>query len=137
MDGQNYTKKWEGLRLKPYKCSAGKITIGYGRNLTDKGISNSEAEILFKQDYADATKMAKFFISDFESLTNIRQNVLIDLFFNMGLKVLQFKKMLKAIKEKDFETASKELLDSKYAQQVGKRAITNAELLRIGKESPL
>ncbi len=44
----------EGMRLKPYRCSAGKLTIGYGRNLDDRGISAHEANDLFENDLIDA-----------------------------------------------------------------------------------
>ena len=50
----NDIKSDEGLRLKPYADHKGKLHIGYGRNLTDKGISKGEAGILFDNDYAEA-----------------------------------------------------------------------------------
>ena len=48
-------KRHEGLRLKPYLCTAGKLTIGYGRNLETNGISGDEAEYLLKNDIERAT----------------------------------------------------------------------------------
>ena len=43
-------KRHEGLRLKPYQDTIGKLTIGYGRNLDDRGISKEEAEYLLRND---------------------------------------------------------------------------------------
>jgi lysozyme len=42
--------RYEGLRLKPYRCTAGKLTIGIGRNLDDCGISQTEAYVLLEND---------------------------------------------------------------------------------------
>ena len=64
---QMMTKDFEGLRLKPYKCTANKLTIGYGRNLEDVGITPTEANYLFQQDFARAVADAKkLCMMDFE-----------------------------------------------------------------------
>ena len=46
----------EGLRLKPYRCTAGKLTIGIGRNLDDCGISQTEAYLLLENDIRNCEK---------------------------------------------------------------------------------
>ena len=46
----------EGFRNKPYRCSAGKLTIGFGRNLENKGISISEARMMLKSDIDEAVQ---------------------------------------------------------------------------------
>jgi lysozyme len=127
-------KKHEGFRSKPYKCSAGKLTIGYGRNLEDVGISKTEAEFLLKNDlYRAASQLGRLNINMYQ-LNRARKNVLIEMIFNLGLYgVLGFKRMLAALREKDYLKASKEMLDSKWAKQVGYRAKKLASIMALGK----
>lgn len=122
------TKDFEGLRLKPYKCTAGKLTIGYGRNLDDVGISQAEADMLFERDFAKAEaevrRLCKEFNIDCESLIEQRFYVLTDMMFNLGYgRLSKFKKMLTALSKGDYRAAAREMLDSAWANQVGNRAI--------------
>lgn len=140
LEVKTYIKKNEGSNIvngrhMPYKCTAGKITIGYGRNLTDKGISEYEANIMLDADIADASAdLRKIFTDEeLESLSFNRKMALTDMMFNLGLGRFQgFKKMIQAIKGKDFNKAADELKDSNYFRQVGKRAIKNMDLLKKG-----
>lgn len=132
---QQMTKDFEGLRLKPYKCSANKLTIGYGRNIEDIGISITEANYLFQADFAraiqDAIKICKEYGIDYNNLIEQRFYVLVDMCFNMGYtRTKGFKKMLTALKNKDYEGASKEMLNSAWARQVGNRAIKLSSLMK-------
>ena len=123
---QTYIKRNEGLRLKPYHCKAGKLTIGYGRNLEAKGISIKEAEYLFENDLKIVAKQVANRIEFYKKLSYKRKMVLVDMAFNMGIEgLLSFKKMLGAMKRKDFMEAGKELMRSKYAEQVKTRALQN------------
>ena len=74
-------KKHEGLRLRPYKCTAGKLTIGYGRNLEDRGITALEAEYLLEGDLAQVLGDLHFALSYWDELSEVRQVVLIDMSF--------------------------------------------------------
>ena len=128
-----YIKANEGLRLKPYRCTADKLTIGYGRNLEDVGITVEEAEFMLETDIAQAIKDLDnvFGFKPFDALSDNRQLVLVDMMFNLGAtRFRRFKKMIRAIKAGDFKQAARELLDSQYAKQVPRRAHTNAGLLR-------
>ncbi len=123
---QIYIKRNEGLRLKPYQCKAGKLTIGYGRNLEAKGISIKEAEYLFKNDLKIVAKQVANRIEFYRKLSYKRKMVLVDMAFNMGIEgLLGFKKMLAALKRGDFLEAGKEVMRSKYAEQVKTRALQN------------
>ena len=125
-------KGYEGFRSKPYKCTAGKLTIGYGRNLDDVGISKREAGIMLESDIRFA-EIELDSIIDCKNIDGNRYHALVDLLFNMGKPTfLTFKKMIQAIKDEDWEKASDELLESRYANQVGVRATENAERLRGG-----
>lgn len=125
-------KKHEGLRLKPYKCTAGKLSIGYGRNIEDNGISAYEADVLLNDDiqncYAQCIKFPFW-----NKLNEVRQAVLLDMCYNLGFARLNgFKKMLKALERLDYKTAAKEMLDSKWARDVKSRSTELAELMMSG-----
>lgn len=123
----------EGMKLKPYRCPAGKLTIGVGRNLEDKGLSNEEALFLLQNDIIEAVKELKKAFLFFDSLNETRQIVLIDMCFNLGINGLKkFKKMIKALENQDFSLASKEMLSSYWAKQVGARARSLALLMETG-----
>lgn len=126
----------EGLRLKPYRCTKGYLTIGVGRNLQTNGLSKEEAFFLLENDILkvqhDCQKEFKFF----NQLSPTRQEVLLEMAFNLGLKGLKgFKKFLKALNEKDYLTASKEMLNSSWALEVKGRAKRLALLMKEGKDS--
>lgn len=113
----------EGFMSKPYKDTVGKVTIGYGRNLDDVGISRSEAYAMLQNDIIKVRSELMVKLPFFKSLTDGRQNALLNMAFNMGTNgLLKFKNTLKLIEEKNFEQASIEVLKSKWASQVGSRA---------------
>lgn len=117
-------KRHEGLRLKPYLCTANKITIGYGRNLEQKGITKLEAEELLQNDIIYMFSVLPNKIELFNSLSKPRADVLVNMAFNLGINgLLRFKKMLAAVEMGDYLTASKEMLNSRWAEQVGDRAL--------------
>ena len=123
--------KHEGLCLKPYECSSGKLTIGIGRNLSDNGLSKQEAYYLFDNDIKNAIRLCQNEFSFFKTLSKQRQGVLVEMCFNMGIKKLKtFKKMIEAIQNDDFKTASDEMLESRWAKQVKNRAKTLAHLMK-------
>ena len=75
-------KEHEGLRLQPYLDTVGKMTVGYGHNLDDRGISLAVAELMLKEDYEEAEKQAQNLVW-FDELTNVRQDVVIMMIFNL------------------------------------------------------
>lgn len=120
-----WLKADEGLVLQPYKCSANKTTIGYGRNLEDCGINEDEANFLLINDYDRAELDAVSFIGAevFVTLSEERKAVLVCMAFNLGLTRLnKFVKFKAAIKKNDFDEASRQMLDSKWSRQVGARS---------------
>lgn len=135
MDIKEYIKLNEGLRLKPYRCSAGKLTIGYGRNLEDVGISKTEAEYFLAGDIGRSYEALVDIFGQhlFSILTYNRKMVLVDMIFNLGRKgFLRFKKMIRAIKENDFDEAEIQLLNSRYATQLPSRSKRNARMMKEG-----
>jgi len=124
-------KRDEGLRLKPYRCSAGKLTIGYGRNLEDVGITEAEAEILLEHDIRRSLADLDRALPWWRGLPAPQQRGLINMRFNLGLtRLLGFKKMLAALQAGNGKLASEEALSSKWADQVGARARRIAALYR-------
>jgi lysozyme len=125
----------EGLRLKPYRCTAGKLTIGIGRNLEDRGISQKEAYAMLERDILDFEQQLLNEIPEvYNKLDEVRQSVLLNMCFNLGIKgLLEFKNTLAFIDAGDWERAANGMLASKWAKQVGRRAIELSELMRKGK----
>ena len=123
----------EGERLKAYRCSAGKTTIGIGRNLDDTGISKEESDFLFKNDMERVEKEVRSLFRNFDAMTDARQRALMNMMFNLGMsRFLGFKKMIFAIKSGDWNEAAIQALDSKWARQVGERSERIANMLRQG-----
>jgi lysozyme len=123
----------EEMRLFPYRDSVGKLTIGVGRNLDDSGISPEEAETLLHNDVAKVQEKLTAALPWFSNLNDARQGVLINLGFNIGLAGLfAFHNTLSLLESSDWPGAATELLNSKWATQVGARATRLAEQLRIG-----
>jgi len=128
----NFKKKIkheEGCELSLYKCSENYSTIGYGRNIELNGIRQAEADFMLENDienvFLDLDRNIPMW--KFEPM-NIRI-VLCDMCYNLGIKkLLKFKFFLEAVEEADYQTASEEILDSKYSSQVPNRAKRNALL---------
>ena len=124
-------KRHEGFRSKPYQCSAGKLTIGYGRNLDDNGITKDEAYQLLLNDVGICSKQLLAEFVWFNKLQSLPRAVLLNMCFNLGISRLRkFKKTLKFFEEYQLSKAADEMLDSKWEKQVGKRAIELSDLLR-------
>ncbi len=123
----------EGLKLKPYRCPAGKLTIGVGRNLDDVGLQIDEVKLLLRNDIAAASAVCRSSIPNFGSLSDRRRMALIDMAFNLGgSRFRGFVKMRSAVAEEDFELAATEMENSRWAGQVGQRAVTLAAMMREG-----
>jgi lysozyme len=119
-------KRHEGFRDLPYQCTEGVWTFGYG--LTN--ITRDEAEIVLRM---RVDQIADKLFSHISSLNTARQNVIINMAYNLGiLGVMNFKKMWQAIYAGDFDGASTEMLSSKWAKQVGNRAVELADIMRKG-----
>lgn len=137
----------EGLRLFPYYCTANKLSIGIGHNIEarpfteeekkaigdwEKGITKNMAYMICRNDVNLCLNQLKT-LDFWKSLDEERQYALIDLCFQLGwVGLKKFKKMLKAMSEKNYVEASNQLLDSKYATQTGKRAKRIANLIKTG-----
>lgn len=125
--------KHEGLRLKPYRDTVGKLTIGVGRNLDDRGITRDEALYMLENDIHIVEEELDQRIPWWRELDDVRQEVLLNMAFNLGVpKLMKFKNFLRALKEGNYAQAADEMLDSLWAQQVGRRAKELALAMRNG-----
>lgn len=123
----------EGLRLKPYLDTADKWTIGYGRNLSDRGISKDEAEFLLAEDVklvlADIRATFPWVLDE----TQNRQRAFANLLFNLGQsRLLTFKNTLANWAAGRHQRAADGIRASLYAKQVGARAERIAQLVEQG-----
>lgn len=126
-------KHHEGLRLKPYTDTVGKLTIGYGRNLDDRGIRESEADTMLLNDAFEAWEEAARLVRAWPALDEVRKAVLAEMLFNLGSAgFLGFKNMLKAVNDGDYYAAANQMLASLWATQVGVRAETLSKRMATG-----
>lgn len=138
----------EGLKLQPYICPAGYLTIGIGHNLQtnpltaeekkvcgdyNQGITRNAAVMIFRNDIKKLDQQLYKYISFYGWLDDERQYALLDMAFNMGLVgLLQFRKMLYSMEIGDYRGAAKEVLNSKYAKDVPNRAKRMAKIIETG-----
>jgi len=122
----------EGLRLMPYTDTVGKLTIGVGRNLTDKGISPDEAQMLLDADIKEHLKLLDDNLEWWRTMSENRQRVIANLCFNMGKGLFSFVNTLAAMKRGDYEAAADGMAQSKWAIQVGPRASRLIQAMREG-----
>jgi len=121
----------EGKERKVYKCTSGKLTIGVGRNLEDLGLSNKEIDFLLRNDLTRVQLELMENVPCYPSLSEPRQAVLMDMCFNLGInRFMKFQRMLTALEIGDYEESANEMLDSKWARQVGIRSARLAEMMR-------
>lgn len=151
----------EGLRLKTYRCTAAKLTIGIGRNLDDVGITGSEArlfgcetpsqalahvkrhgvtkpqaESLFANDIVGCERDLDRNLRWWRTLDDVRQRVLLNMCFNLGIRrLLPFKNTLRMVERREFEDAADNMLKSLWARQVGARALRLSAMMRTGKDA--
>lgn len=121
----------EGVRRKAYVDTVGKITIGVGRNLTDIGLSDAELGLLLDNDITKVCFELDNTLPWWRQLDDARQNALANMCFNLGLRgLLGFPHFLLALKAGDWETAAAEMLNSRWAKQVGPRATRLAAVVK-------
>lgn len=125
--------KHEGMRLKAYTDSVGKTTVGCGRNLTDLGLSPIEANLLLKNDIDRVLLEAHQNFPWFNYLDSTRQDVVLDMLFNLGFtRFSQFHQLIEALTNQNYEKAAIAMLNSLWAQQVGVRARELSQMLLTG-----
>ena len=140
----------EGVRLSAYPCSWGFLTIGVGRNLDTnkltaeelafvghdgrkKPITKSQSDYLLKNDIEKVCAELLKFLPWWAYLGDVRKRVLVNMAFNLGTAgLLKFTNTLALIRSGSYSQAASEMVKSKWAKQVGKRADRLANMMKTG-----
>lgn len=127
----------EGFRGEPYRDTVGKLTIGYGRNLDDVGITREEALYLLQNDIRKAEALLNNNAPWWRNMNEARQRVLLDMCFNMGWGngkrgLSSFVNTLGAMRDERYRDAATGMRRSKWAEQVGQRAEFLARVMETG-----
>ena len=129
---QDSVRSHEGCKLKAYQDSEGVWTIGVGRNLQNLTITEQQANEWLAEDLQTAVNELDRAFKGWRDHSPARQNVLIELCFQLGApRLAGFLKFWAALRSQDYATAALELLASRYASQVPKRAHTLAKRLEM------
>ena len=106
----------EGFMRIPYRCTSGKLSIGYGTNIQD-GITKEEALLLMRYRLGKVVAALESRLPFWSKLTDERRRVLANMGYQLGMDGLMgFKRMLAAVERGDYDTAGKEMMDSKWAR---------------------
>lgn len=128
----------EGCELTAYKDTLGYWTIGVGHLLGAEQrmsqITPSEADALLDADINAAVDIVIKRVGQiqFEMIDDVRQRALINMAFNLGPKLLQFKRFLSSVDNRDWTSAAREMMESLWAKQVGLRAIRLRRMIETG-----
>jgi len=139
MDRQRLFKQLrlhEGVEKFPYRCTAGYLTIGVGRNIEERGLLDDEIDFILDNDIEVVMNEVSVTFDWFFDLSEVRQRVIADMIFNIGMpRFKQFKNMIAALEEGDYSGAATEMMDSKWAKQVGKRAERLRDMMETDEDS--
>lgn len=124
----------EGLRLSPYVDSRGSPAVGYGHTRTLTPVTRSRAEILLRQDLAHVDAALRARLPWFDDLSPVRQAVLLDMGYNLGVEgLLRFRRTLAAVEAQRWDVAAASMLRTPWARQVGLRARCLSWMMRTGR----
>tara|TARA_A100001515_G_scaffold39299_1_gene30965 strand:- start:161 stop:586 length:426 start_codon:yes stop_codon:yes gene_type:complete len=129
-------KRHEGVETHAYECSEGKITVGVGRNIDQSGgmgLSDDEIDYLLQNDVERVVKELAAEYPWFSDLDDVRRDAMVDISFNLGATRLRlFKRALAAMETGNYKEAATEFLDSRWAKQVGSRALELTDMISSG-----
>lgn len=121
----------EGIRPRPYRDTAGHLTIGVGHNLDAAGLCPAAILAQLKFDIEVAKAELGGVVPDWQTHPEAVQRALINLTYNLGGKVLSsFNGFLGLLAARQYVAAADDLLTTAYASQVGQRAWRIATLIR-------
>ena len=121
----------EGYKSKVYKCTAGVDTIGVGFAIKDLELSEEVCDLILQEKLeALEERFEKKFDWFKYSLVEVR-NVMLNMAYQLGFRgFCKFKKTIAYLEEAEWELASKEMLDSKWAKQTPNRARELSEIIK-------
>lgn len=122
----------EGYRQHIYVDTVGKQTIGYGFNL-EQGLDATESRLVLEYRLNMLDEQLAYMLPFYTRLSAVRQDVLCDMAYNLGINgLLKFKMMIRALEKEDYYQASFEMMNSRWAEQVGHRARELSMLMKNG-----
>lgn len=131
---EKYIIAEEGYSQKPYRCTAGKLTIGYGFNLDDAGLSREESLMILRHRLHGIEDALEAKFPWFNFLIMARRAALIGMAYQMGLAGLYgFKQTLAYVEAGRYTEAAAGMLASKWARQTPARARRAAYMMRYGR----
>lgn len=123
----------EARRARPYLDTEGNWTAGVGRNLSERPFSDDEIDLMLRNDIRAVERELDRVLPWWRQMSEARQNVLANMCFNLGIsRLLKFVRALDFMRANRFDAAAQEMLDSKWARQVGARATRLAATMRKG-----
>jgi lysozyme len=130
-------KRDEGVRQVAYQDSLGLWTIGVGRLIDGRkvgaGLRMKEIEQMLANDIADREQALRLSLPWFDSLDEVRQAVLVNMAFQLGVVgLMQFKDTLNRVREGDYAGAAAAMLQSKWASQTPERAKRVSKQMETG-----
>ena len=126
-------KESEGFRSSVYKCTAGHDTIGYGFAIKDLHLTKEDCDNILERKIADLKLIVNQKIPFIDDLPEAVQDVLYEMYYQMGNSLFKFKKALKHLENKHFEKAAIEMLDSKWYRQTPNRAKKLSDIVKYAK----
>jgi lysozyme len=123
----------EGRKARIYVDTVGKITGGVGRNLSDRPFFEDEIDLMLKNDIKLVEADLDANLPWWRKMSDARQRALSNLCFNLGItRLLLFKNSLILLKAGKWDEAAAAFMSSKWATQVGNRAIRVTNMIRKG-----
>ena len=124
----------EGVKYEIYKDHLGYPTFGIGHLITENDpehgkpdgtkISEDRVNEIFETDVAKFVSEAKILFPDLDDLPDVAQQEIVNMAFNMGRpRLSKFKNFIAGVNDRDWTRAAEEMMDSRWATQVGDRAI--------------
>lgn len=133
-DTEKYIAAEEGYRQFPYRCTAGKLTIGYGFNLDDTGLSEAESAAILHMRIDELRTILAKRLPWFSALNEARQAALLSMAYQMGLAgLLKWQRTLGHLASGDYESAATEMVKSRWYTQTRDRARRTAYMVRYGR----
>ena len=127
----------EGSKAHGYLDTSGLMHVGVGRNIDANGgigLSDDEIDLLLDNDVVRVMRELAKALPWYKQLDEVRQDVLVMMSFNLGLpRLLKFEKAIAAAQAGHYDTAAVEMLDSRWAKQVGDRAVVLSIMMESGK----
>ena len=121
----------EGYKPKVYKCTAGVDTIGIGFAIKDLELSEDVCELILKEKLEVLEERFEKKFDWFKTSPIEVRNVMLNMAYQLGFRgFCKFKKTLSYLENAEWESASKEMLDSKWAKQTPNRANELSEIIK-------